>query len=211
MACSSRGAVRPSRPHSPPPIPGSSHPALPSKSPTSPTFHPYPPLQKVPHSSSPGPDAVFLASLKSDCISSVPGDGFLVRSKEAAPPEIPGSEPGSAKVESELTENSCSQPVRDDHRAFSDQFKEAWTAEVAVGEGFIDGSVQGSLDGCPIINYAQSHVASDAIEIGFDPLSLAILMLTEDEAFRRSLNALALEHKYLVLLFLDKCWCNLFD
>ncbi|GMH02094.1 hypothetical protein Nepgr_003933 [Nepenthes gracilis] len=48
----------------------------------------------------------------------------------------------------------------------------------------------------PVI--AQSQGDSDAVEVGSDPLSCAIQKLTEEKAFRHSLNALATDHRNLV-------------
>ncbi|GMH06309.1 hypothetical protein Nepgr_008149 [Nepenthes gracilis] len=51
---------------------------------------------------------------------------------------------------------------------------------------------------CPVI--AQSQGDLDAAEVGSDPLSCAIQKLTEEKAFRHSLNALATDQRNLVLL-----------
>ncbi|GMH27864.1 hypothetical protein Nepgr_029707 [Nepenthes gracilis] len=51
-----------------------------------------------------------------------------------------------------------------------------------------------SPEGCPVIESAQSHVVSDAAEVGSDPLSRAIQMLTKDEALHLTLNALVPDH-----------------
>ncbi|GMH07521.1 hypothetical protein Nepgr_009361 [Nepenthes gracilis] len=110
MDCSSREVISPSQPQGPPPFHDSFHPALRSDASTSPAIHPFPPLQKAPLSPSPGPDAIFLASVKLDCSPPESGDGIFVRSKEAAPLEYPGSEPGSAELKPESVEiqmNPC--------------------------------------------------------------------------------------------------------
>ncbi|GMH15641.1 hypothetical protein Nepgr_017482 [Nepenthes gracilis] len=104
MDCSSREVIRPPRPHGPSPFHVSSHPAMCSGPSSSPATHPFPPLQKAPLSSSSGPDANFLASVKLDCSLPELGDGFSVQSKEAAHLEFPGAEPGFAKLEPELAE-----------------------------------------------------------------------------------------------------------
>ncbi|GMH25323.1 hypothetical protein Nepgr_027166 [Nepenthes gracilis] len=93
MDCSSREVFSPSRPQGPPPFHDSSHPALRLDPSTSPAIHPFPPLQKAPLSPSPGPDAIFLASMKLDCSLPESSNGISVRSKESAPhddaPRIP--------------------------------------------------------------------------------------------------------------------------
>ncbi|GMH32015.1 hypothetical protein Nepgr_033859 [Nepenthes gracilis] len=103
-------AMSPSRPHGSTSSPVSSHTDLPSAFTTSPATLPFPLLQRIPLSSSLGPDGGFLASLKLDCASSKSGDGVHVQSMETMHIEVPLSVPGFAEVDSGPSALSCSHP-----------------------------------------------------------------------------------------------------
>ncbi|GMH22962.1 hypothetical protein Nepgr_024805 [Nepenthes gracilis] len=80
---------------------------------------------------------------------------------------------------------------------------EAGPVEKVVGVGVSEGSDQRTLDCYTVINSAQSPMVSAAEEVGDDPLSLAIQMLTEEEATRLLLKAPRPNHRYTVYVEYD--------
>ncbi|GMH18477.1 hypothetical protein Nepgr_020318 [Nepenthes gracilis] len=83
---------------------------------------------------------------------------------------------------------------------------------IKTNNGCMSASLAGShlgeaqAEGAEGPGYAQAERQLEVVVKKPDPLSYAIQLLVDGKAFRNSLDSLAMDHRNLVLSFLDQCW-----